>query len=320
MAEEFDAVAVRKEAMALGKELELTGKELTKFIFETVEDAKAAEKSNLKRLEIEQKRLEKDLKQKRLEKEAEQKRLDREAETERLKLKLEHEREMESIKNKKEPSDSNQVYASMLGGFSPQIKLPKFEEEKDNFDAYIARFERIAESQKWPKEQWALGLTTLLSGRALDTVQRMDSGEMLDYKKVKETLMNKFRLTTEGFRYKFRNTKPEKDDSPEQFSAKIGNLLNRWIELSHIEKTFEGLYDLIKREQFLNCCTSDMRAFIKEKECKNMHDVVKWSKTYVSAHGLRAFTQVDRTPHKGGKWENKGIKQANEWEFRTKIW
>ena len=311
MAEEFDAVAVRKEAMALGKELELTGKELTKFIFETVEDAKAAEKSNLKRLEIEQKRLEKDLEQKRLEKEAEQKRLDREAETERLKLKLEHEREMENIKVKKEPSDSNQVYASMFGGFSPQIKLPKFEEEKDNFDAYIARFERMAESQKWPKEQWALGLTTLLSGRALDTVQRMDSGEMLDYTKVKETLMNKFRLTTEGFRYKFRNTKPEKDDSPEQFSAKIGNLLNRWIELSHIEKTFEGLYDLIKREQFLNCCNSDMRAFIKEKECKNMHDVVKWSKTYVSAHGLRAFTQVDRTPHKGGKWENKGIKQAN---------
>ena len=31
-------------------------------------------------------------------------------------------------------------------------KLPKFDEAKDDIDAFLERFERFAENQKWPKE------------------------------------------------------------------------------------------------------------------------------------------------------------------------
>ena len=309
---EFDAVAVRREAMILGKELELKGKDLTDFVKEAVEDAKMADQRATKRKELEQ-----EIEKKKIDAEREKKKIDAEqemekkkidAETERKKLEFDHERKMETIKAKRKdgPGEQETPVSNIFGGIGPQFKLPKFDEENDNFDAYVARFEMMAESQKWPKDQWALGLTMLLSGKALETVQRMEGPDMLDYQKVKETLMNRFRLTTEGFRYKFRNIRPEKGESPEQFAAKLGNLLNRWIELSHIERSYEGLYDLVKKEQFLNCCSSNMRAFIKEKECKNMQEVIKWSKTYVTAHGLRAFTNVERPSQKGGKFEGRG--------------
>jgi hypothetical protein len=177
--------------------------------------------------------------------------------------------------NEGETGESDRTGTSPFGGLRPQLKLPMFNADKDSFDAFVARFEMMAKSQKWPEDQWALGLTSLLSGNALDTVQRMDPEEIIDYKKVKETLMHRFRLTGEGFRFKFRNVRPERNESPEQFASRMGNLLDRWIELTHINKTFEDLYDLVKREQFMNCCNREMMAFIKEKECKNMKEVCK---------------------------------------------
>ena len=75
----------------------------------------------------------------------------------------------------------------------------------------------------------------------------------------------------------------------------MGNFLDRWIELTHIDQTFAGLYDLVKREQFMNCCSKEMNDFIKEKECKNMTEVIKWAKTCVQAHGLHnSQIQIDR--------------------------
>ena len=43
-------------------------------------------------------------------------------------------------------------------------KLPIFDENKDDMDAFLKRFERFAVSQSWPEEQWAVSLTPLLTG------------------------------------------------------------------------------------------------------------------------------------------------------------
>ena len=46
-------------------------------------------------------------------------------------------------------------------------KMPMFEEGTD-MDAYLTRFERVAESNEWSKEEWAVSLSTLLTGTALE--------------------------------------------------------------------------------------------------------------------------------------------------------
>ena len=85
-----------------------------------------------------------------------------------------------------------------LGG--PKIM---FDEQKDDFDAFIDRFEGLATCQKLPKDQWAIYLCTLLQGKALEVNHRMKTVDTNDFEKVKECLMlQKFWLTKEGFRQK----------------------------------------------------------------------------------------------------------------------
>ena len=93
-------------------------------------------------------------------------------------------------------------------------KLPSFVDGKDNLDAYLQRFERFAVTAKWEIAGWATKLSALLSGRALEVYSRLSEEAASDYDKMK---MRRYDLTEDGYRRKFRTSKPEIDESPDQF-------------------------------------------------------------------------------------------------------
>ena len=49
-------------------------------------------------------------------------------------------------------------------------KLPEFREAEDKIDANLLQFERYAENAGWNLDDYALGLSSLLTGRALGSV------------------------------------------------------------------------------------------------------------------------------------------------------
>ena len=63
-------------------------------------------------------------------------------------------------------------------------KLPSFIDEKDELDSYLLRFERYAENASWEKDTWAIKLSALLTGRAMDVCTRMSDADASDYDKV----------------------------------------------------------------------------------------------------------------------------------------
>ncbi|XP_071504639.1 uncharacterized protein [Diadema antillarum] len=98
------------------------------------------------------------------------------------------------------------------GSSEPHVrppKLPTFDEAKDNLDTYLNRFERYARAQSWPQSSWAINLSALLTGKALDTYARLTDEEAGDYEAVKAALLKRYDLTSEGFRRKLRSAKPE---------------------------------------------------------------------------------------------------------------
>ena len=129
---------------------------------------------------------------------------------------------------------------------------------KDDLDAYLQTFERFAETAKWKKDGWASKLSALLSGRALEVYSRLSEEAAKDYDKVKIALMKRYDLTEDGYRRKFRASKPEVDESPEQFIVRLDRYLLRWLELSDTGQTFDGLKDLIVKEQFIDSCPKDL--------------------------------------------------------------
>ena len=96
-------------------------------------------------------------------------------------------------------------------------KLPAFVDEKDELDSYLLRFERYAEHAKWKKVTWAIKFSALLSGRAMDVNTRMFNEDTNDHDQLKKALLTRYNFTEDFYRQRFRDVKPEADETPDQF-------------------------------------------------------------------------------------------------------
>ena len=61
-------------------------------------------------------------------------------------------------------------------------KMAPYDEKDDIVDSYLFRFERYAEFQNWPEDQWAIYLSALLRGKALDVYARLTADDSKDHK------------------------------------------------------------------------------------------------------------------------------------------
>ena len=114
---------------------------------------------------------------------------------------------------------------------------PHFDESKDNIDSHLRRFERYAVLQDWPAADWALYLSVLLKGRALEVYSRLTEEEAYDYRKLKAALLRKYELTAEGFRRKFYEVRREHSETAAQFTSRLVGYIDRRIQLAEIEQT-----------------------------------------------------------------------------------
>ncbi|XP_066990457.1 uncharacterized protein [Macrobrachium rosenbergii] len=203
-------------------------------------------------------------------------------------------------------TEGNQVRVKVKG---PSI--PDFDENKDDIDAYLRRFEVLASAAKWLKEDWAIILSSHLKGAALEVYVRLPPEDALDYNKVSESLMKRFDCTEEGFRVKFRSVKPQKNELVEQFVSRLRHLLKRWIEMSKCEMTCEGLTDLFLMEQFLQSCGRQLRVHLRERLPLSLNKVIELAESYVQAHGVHAKGSKKNGHAAAGEvvyWTRKGHK------------
>ena len=96
-----------------------------------------------------------------------------------------------------------------------------FVDGTDDIDSYLERFERFDKIQNWDPNDWAIMLSALLSGTALDVYARRSSTEALDYDIVKGALLKRYNLTEESFRSKFRTSNPDQGENPSQFNSRV---------------------------------------------------------------------------------------------------
>ena len=189
-------------------------------------------------------------------------------------------------------------------------KLPYFEVEKDDMDAYLQRFERYALAQKWPPDQWAINLSALLKGKALEVYSRIPPEEALEYDVLKEALLKRFEMTEDGFRKRFRNCRPEVGETFTQFSKRLVRYIHRWMELAKTDKTFEGLLDLMLRDQFIQSCGKDLTLFLRERVPKSVDEMSKLADQFREARGGSNVNLISR-PKKSEPGHNVASQSAN---------
>ena len=173
-----------------------------------------------------------------------------------------HEDELEKLEAQKALTQPRETIKAK----SPRI--PAFNEGIDEMDSYLLKFERYATAQKWEPDTWATGLSALLQSKALDVYALMPKEDALNYDKLKVALLKRYELTEDGFKRKNKKCRPENGETFQQFTTRMKSYFTRWIDMASIEQSYEGLQDLILREQLTFICNRDLELFLREPDPK----------------------------------------------------
>ena len=176
--------------------------------------------------------------------------------------------------------------ASRVGHRPTLPKLPAFRDKTDDIDSYLFRFETHATALKWERTHWVTYLSALLEGTALTLFHSLSDTEdgTVTYEQLKSALLKKFQCTPEGFRKRFRESKPTAGEPFETYAVELRRLADRWISLSKVEKTYEGLLGLILSEQLLQSVSHDLATFLCEKDERSFQNLIKSAESYRHAH------------------------------------
>ena len=135
-------------------------------------------------------------------------------------------------------------------------KIPTFDEGNDEMDSYLLRFERYATAQKWKAEDWATNLSALLKGKALDVYALMPV-EALNYM-LKAALLKRYELIGEGFKRRYKRCRPDSGETFQQFTSRMKSYFAKWVDMFGIDKIYDGLADLILRDQLAFISSSEL--------------------------------------------------------------
>ena len=68
------------------------------------------------------------------------------------------------------------------------------------------------------------------------------------------------------------------------------------FELSKTERSFDGLKNLIVKEQFINSCPKELAVHLREYTPEALEEMVKIADHYLEAHGKHVFSPGQNKP------------------------
>uniref|UniRef100_H3AFR2 SCAN box domain-containing protein n=1 Tax=Latimeria chalumnae TaxID=7897 RepID=H3AFR2_LATCH len=128
------------------------------------------------------------------------------------------------------------------------IKLTKMG-PKDDPDAFLLTFERVAVANGWPKEQWALRLAPFLTGEAQAAYRALPNDRAYAYDHVKVAIKDRLGISSETYRQKLRGERLGTGERPQVLAHRIQDLCQRW--LTPETRSSHKIVDSVALEQFL---------------------------------------------------------------------
>ncbi|KAL8585025.1 hypothetical protein ACOMHN_043661 [Nucella lapillus] len=255
--------------------------------------------------EMENRKIEAAMENRKIEAEMENRKMEAEMEKLRLEMSLrEKELEIRRVAIESEDSDApSSIPGHHRPNHAPRPQLPKFSEGSDSMDAYISRFEVFARSQGWPEREWAMILSALLTGKALNIFSTLPAVQQSDFDCLKKALLQGFDLTEEAFRKKFRSVRLQAGETYIQFGARLEHYFQKWVELSGTGEEFLELKELILREQVLTGCGPELTIHLRERQPKTTAELLQMAEIYREARAdtKSCVRQVSSTGERGDK-------------------
>ena len=112
----------------------------------------------------------------------------------------------------------------------------------------------------------------------------------MDYEHLKLALLKRYDFTEFGYCRRFRDAKREGQESPGQFIVRLKNYLTKRVKLAKVEESFDGVVELMVREQFTNVCPEELSLYLNERSPKTLDELVTQAEQYLMAHNKKLFS------------------------------
>ncbi|XP_063587863.1 uncharacterized protein LOC134765248 [Penaeus indicus] len=196
---------------------------------------------------------------------------------------------IELVKHAKEaglpPADINALVAREEERVEfPGLKLPSFNDGKDEIDDYLKRFERVAELQNWGVQNYYIYLGSFLTGKALKTYVSLPDEILHNYDLLKDALLKTYSVDAESYRKKFRESRIGENETYIQLVSRMEQYLSNWLALSNVKEDYHELCEFLVQDQLLSNCPTDLRVFLKERIFNKVTEMAQAADRFRSAH------------------------------------
>ena len=83
---------------------------------------------------------------------------------------------------------------------------------------------------------------------------------------LENALLKRYKLTEEDFKLRYNKCRPDSGATFQQFTSRLKSYFTMCVDMVGIEKTHEGLAELILRDQLVFICNKEIKLFQKEPE------------------------------------------------------
>ncbi|KAL2083784.1 hypothetical protein ACEWY4_021557 [Coilia grayii] len=159
----------------------------------------------------------------------------------------------------------------------------------DDIEHFLATFERVAVTCRWPEATWAIRLVPLLTGKACSAFVAMDMSVTDDNRRVKEAILKKYNIKADTYRMRFRSAVIMPGETPKDLYVCLKELFTKWIRPE--KHSFEEICEMIILEQFMDMMSTDMAVWIWEHDPKTAEAAARLAELFQTVRqGTRGFS------------------------------
>ena len=163
----------------------------------------------------------------------------------------------------------------------PKVPLAKLG-PNDDAEAFLTSFERSMAAYRVRCEDWVYLLSPQLTDKALLAYTELHPEKAGSYYHVKEALLQRYAVTPESSRRKFRATTSRPNESMIDLALRVRDLGHRWLRRA---SSREDVEQLILLEQYLSTLPPDLQTWLRERKPNSLMTAAHWAQDYQDARG-----------------------------------
>ncbi|KAH9376323.1 hypothetical protein HPB48_018774 [Haemaphysalis longicornis] len=139
-----------------------------------------------------------------------------------------------------------------------------------------------------------------------DVIARLPVEDADNYDKVKDSLLKRFRLSSDAFRQRFRNLTKKQGSTYSEFAYELKVNLVEWMKGASAFENFEKALEVVALEQFFSKLSEPMKLWIQDRAgVVTVQAAADLADEYASRRGERDDVPPAKAGDKGKPWTAK---------------